>query len=199
MSWMFLSLGAATLVGLVGSGLFREGLADDQTVFVKMVQIHFSPFWVGIILCAILAATINCMSSQILVLSTTLVEDFYKKLLRKDASPKELLHISRLSVLLVGLLAFAIAWGKIGTIYALVHYAWSGLGSSFGPILIAALFAKNVNRYGAYFGIISGGIVSALWPLLPQSSFKIDPMIPAFAVSFLAIWLGSLKRRTQIA
>jgi sodium/proline symporter len=188
MTWMTLALAAATLVGLVGAAFFSKEIADPQHVFIDLVKNNFSPFLVGLILCAVLAVIINAMSSQVLIVSSTLTEDFYKRLFRKNASSKELLFVSRIGVVLIALIAFAIAYAKISTIYTLVLYAWSGLGSSFGPLLLLSLYSKKVNKYGAWVGILVGGIIAAFWPYV-GSNFPIDipPMIPAFTLSFLSI------------
>lgn len=192
MSWMLLSLAAATLVGLVGSAYFKGGIQDPEQIFVQMVKDLFHPLLIGFILCAVLAATINAMSSQVLVLSSNLTEDFYKRMIRKHASSKELLLISRLGVLLVSLIAFGIAYAKLSTIYSLVLYAWSGLGSSFGPLLLLTLYSGRVNKYGAWAGIIGGGAVSALWPYFNKfSPLTIPSLLPGFATGFLLILLIS--------
>jgi sodium/proline symporter len=137
MSWMIASLGGATLVGLVAISYFKSGgIKDPEHVFIEMVKDSFHPILIGFILCAVLAATINAMSSQVLVLSSTLTEDLYKRLFRKSASSRELLLVSRFGVILVSLVAFGIAYGNISSIYNLVLYAWSGLGASFGPLLL---------------------------------------------------------------
>lgn len=192
MSWMVLALSAATLVGLVGIAFFNRPLADESEVFIQMVKNSFHPFLVGLILCAVFAATINAMSSMVLVLSSSLTEDIYKKVFHPRASSKELLFVSRMGVILVSVIAFIIAFGKIDTIYGLVLYAWSGLGASFGPLLLLCLYMKKINKYGAWTGIIAGGLVAALWPLV-EKKFPIDipPLPPAFAVSMLSIWLVS--------
>src|SRR5690606_29416337 len=111
-----------------------------------------------------LAATTNVMAAQILVVASNLSEDFYKRLFRKDASPKELLFISRVSVILISFIGFIIAFFKISSIYKLVLYSWSGLGASFGPLLLLSLYSKSINKYGAYAGILVGGLSSAIWP-----------------------------------
>src|SRR5262249_7859731 len=106
MSWMLLSLTAATFVGLVGIAFFAGRQIDSELVFVEMVRESFPPFFVGFILCAVLAATINAMSSQVLVLTSTITEDFYKRIFRKDASSKELLIVARAGVIAVSVVAF---------------------------------------------------------------------------------------------
>jgi len=201
MSWMVCALGAATLVGLVGIAFFKEGLQNTELVFIDMVKNFFPPFFVGLILCAVLAATINAMSSQVLVLSSSITEDFYKRLFRKNASSKELLIVARTGVVIVAAVAFAIAYGKISSIYSLVLYAWSGLGCSFGPLLLLSLYWKKINKYGAWAGILVGGIVSALWPYIDDFfSLKIPAMLPGFIASLLCIIAISLitKKRKAI-
>ncbi len=192
MSWMVLSLGAATLVGLVGIPFFKAQLADPEMLFIKMVQASFSSFIVGFVLCAILAATINAMSSQVLVLTSSLTEDFYKRLFRPHASSKELLAVSRSGVLIVGIIAFFIAFSKTHTIYSLVQYAWCGIGSSFGPLVLLSLYSNRVNKFGAWAGILGGGIIAATWPLVnPLLPYSISPMLPAFLTGLLLILVVS--------
>ncbi|MES2199246.1 MAG: sodium/proline symporter [Chlamydiota bacterium] len=192
MTWMTLALSAATLVGLVGTAYFTQGLHDPEHIFIELVKDHFPPFLVGLILCAILAATINAMSSQVLVVSSSLTEDFYKKIFHKDASSKELLIVSRLGVVFITLLAFLIAYAKISTIYSLILYAWSGLGASFGPLLLLSLYSRKINKYGAWVGILTGGILAAVWPYFnTRFSLEIPTLLPAFTCSFLSILIVS--------
>lgn len=198
MSWMVISLAAATLVGLVGIAYFTTGLADPELVFIEMVKDNFHPFFIGMILCAVLAATINAMSSQVLVLSSNLTEDFYKKLFRKNASSKELLIVSRVGVVLVAVVAFFISYIKPSSIYTLVLYAWSGLGSAFGPLLLLSLYWKKINKYGAWAGILIGGGCAAFWPYFNELfETAIPSMIPAFSCSFASILLVSYLTQTK--
>ena len=196
MTWMVLSLGAATLVGLVGIAFFNGQLANPELVLIEMVKKSFSPLILGFVLCAIIAAAINAMSSQILVLSSSLAEDLYKKLWRTHASSKEILFISRMGILLVTCVAFLIAFRQTNTIYELVLYAWSGIGASFGPLVILSLYAKKTNKYGAWAGILTGGITSALWPLFDKT---LAPLIPGFFLSMLSIVAISYLTRHKLS
>ncbi|MDQ5956714.1 MAG: sodium/proline symporter [Candidatus Rhabdochlamydia sp.] len=195
MSWMILSISASTLVGLVGILYFQQGLEDPQQLFVLMVRDSFTPFFVGFILCGVLAATINAMSAQVLILSSNISEDFYKRLIRKTASSKERLVVARIGIILVGFLAFFIAYSKISSIYSLVMYAWSGLGCSFGPLILLCLYWKKVNKYGAWAGILTGGMTAAIWPYF---NAKIPSMIPGFFVGLIAIYAVSKLTQNKI-
>lgn len=191
MTWMTIALAAATLIGLLGIPFFNHSLPEASEVFILMVRETFSPFFVGLILCAVFAATINAMSSMVLVLSSSLTEDLYKKW-KPASTPKTLLKVSRLSVILVSLIAYCIAAGRIDTIYGLVLYAWSGLGAAFGPLLLLCLYMKGITKYGAWTGILVGGIAAAIWPVLSGNlPLSIPPLPPAFVLSFLSIWIVS--------
>ncbi|MBI5273692.1 MAG: sodium/proline symporter, partial [Chlamydiales bacterium] len=121
-----------------------------------------------------------------------IAEDFYKRIFRKDASSKELLFISRMSIFIIAILAYFIAASKNQSIFNLVSYAWFGLGSSFGPLLIFSLYSKTVNRYGAWAGILSGGGIAAIWPVINSVfSMNIPTLIPAFGISCLSILVFS--------
>ena len=155
---------------------------------------------VGFILCAVLAATINAMSSQVLVLSSSLTEDFYKRLVRTTTSSKELLLVSRLGVVLVAIAAYVIAFRKTSTIYSLVEYAWSGIGSSFGPLVIFSLYSKRINKFGAWVGIVCGGVVAGSWPYFNRllGIMPISPMLPGFFISSAAILIVSHLRKHKV-
>ncbi len=192
MSWMLLMMAAATLVGLVGTIYFKEGLSDPQVIFIEMVKETFHPFAVGLILCAILAATINVMSSQLLILSSILTEDITQRFY-KNIKQKNLLIISRFFVVIPALFALSIAYQKVSSIYDLVHYAWSGLGASFGVLILVALYSNKINKYGAMASIVTGGLTAAIWPYANPLLFsiEIDSLIPGFIFSFCSAYFVS--------
>jgi sodium/proline symporter len=184
-SWQFLALGGATVLGLFGVYFFPNGLADPEQVILEIVKATLDPFFAGLTLCAVLAATTNVMAAQTLYVASNLSEDFYKKLMGRPVGSKELLVVSRLAVLAVGAVAFLIAFFKISTIYQLVLYSWSGLGSAFGPLLLVSLYSKKINQFGALAGILVGGFVAAIWVLLGSD---IPSMIPGFFSSLITLF-----------
>jgi sodium/proline symporter len=185
-SWQTIALLAATLIGLIGVYMFPQGVKESQEVILDIVKTTFPPFFAGLVLCAILAATTNVMAAQILVVASNLAEDIYKRLFRKMATPIELLWVTRGSVVFISLIGFIIAYFKITTIFQLVLYAWSGLGASFGPLLLLSLYMKNLNRFGAFAGILAGGLTAAVWPLFKEP-FGIGAMVAGFVISIVVI------------
>lgn len=197
MSWQILALAAAAAVGLVGIGFFPQGLENPQLIFMQMVQTLFTPFFGGIILCAIIAANMSTMDSQILVCASVLSEDFYKHMVRREATEKQLLRASRASVILVSVVALLLAYNKNSTVLDVVFYAWSGLGSAFGPLVLMSLYSKSINRYGAIAGIVVGGVVAGIWPMVNPyvTTLDVPSMIPGFFLSLGSIALVSKATR----
>lgn len=127
LSWQTICLIAATLIGLLAQGYFLSPLHNPELAFVDIVVSLFPPFIAGLVLCAVLAATISTIDSQVIVLVSILSEDFYHRFLRKSASQREVVVTSRLATLGVCAISFWIAARQSSTIMNLVMYAWSGL------------------------------------------------------------------------
>lgn len=197
MAWQVMTLTAACIIGLIGIAFFPEGIANSELVFVDMVKIIFNPIVAGFILCAVLAANMSTMDSQILVCASILSEDFYKAFFGKNASQKKLLLISRLSVILVSFIALGISFSKNPSVADAVAYAWYGLGSSFGPLVLMSLYSKNTNRFGAIAGIVVGSVVSSTWHLVNDyvTDYTVPAMIPGFFLSLASIYFVSLATR----
>jgi sodium/proline symporter len=197
-AWQIIVLSAAVWIGFLAIAFFAQGISNPQMVFVDMVTTLFHPFFAGFILCAVLAASMSTMDSQILVCASVLSEDLYPAIV-KNASSDAKLRISRLGVVGVSLLAMLLSFNKSTTIMDTVSYSWAGLGSAFGPLVLSALYAKRVNRYGAIAGIIAGGSMAMAWPHLNPliMEYSLPSMIPGFCFSFLFIQLISYLTRNQ--
>jgi sodium/proline symporter len=199
MGWQMMTLTAACAVGLIGISFFAEGLQNPQLVFVEMVKMLFNPLIAGFILCAVLAANMSTMDSQILVCASILSEDFYKRMFGQEASQKKLLLVSRLSVVLVSLFALGLAFAKNASVLEAVRYAWDGLGASFGPLVLMSLYSKKTNKYGAIAGILVGSVVAACWHFVNHllTDYTVPAMLPGFFLSLASIYIVSLATRTE--
>lgn len=197
MTWQLIALVAAAAIGLVGIPYFAEGLANPELVFIEMVKSMFHPLLAGFILCGVLAASMSTMDSQILVCGSVISEDLYKNLFKRPVSPKELLFVTRLGVVLVSALSLFLALNKNSTILEAVLYAWSGLGCAFGPLVLMSLYSKKANKYGAIAGVLIGGIIAGTWNMINPylTDLAIPSMIPGFFLSLLSI--SVVSRLTQ--
>lgn len=208
MSWMLV-----TLIGALGTGLAglayatRTGLevTDPETIFILLSDVLFHPLITGFLLAAILAAIMSTISSQLLVSSSSLTEDFYAVFLRRNAPQKELVMVGRLAVLGVSLAAIYLAWNPENSVLGLVANAWAGFGAAFGPLVILSLIWKRMTRNGALAGIVVGAATVLVWIYAPvladggRLSSVIYEIVPGFVFSFLAIVGVSLMGKAPAA
>ncbi len=194
MGWVAISLSFAVVVGLVGLVCLDAPLAagDHEKIFMVMVNELVPTVLAGVFLAAILAAIMSTADSQLLVTSSALTEDFYKVLLRKEASDVELVWVSRFAVVLVAVCAWFFARNPDSSVLALVSYAWAGFGATFGPIILLSLYWKRMTRNGALAGIVAGGITVIVWKQLSGGFFDLYEIVPGFAISIIAIIIVSL-------
>ncbi len=194
MIWVAVSLLMAVVVGMVGRAGLAEELsgADSERVFMLLIDAVFHPLLAGVMLSAILAAVMSTADSQLLVSSSALTEDLYKVLLRRSASQRELVWVSRLAVIAIALIAFVIALDPESKVLDLVSYAWGGFGATFGPIILLSLFWRRMTRAGAVAGIIAGGVTVIAWKNLSGGIFELYEIVPGFLISVVAIVVVSL-------
>ncbi len=193
--WVLISLTAAVLIGVSGRMFLGDILTDggaQETVYITMVTRIFPVFIAGIFLSAILAAIMSTADSQLLVTASAITEDFYHNKIRPNASPNELMWISRICVMAVAVIAALIATNQNSTVLGLVEYAWAGFGSAFGPLVLCSLFWRRTNKYGAYAGIIAGGVVDLIWAQLSGGLFDLYEIVPGFLCGLIAIFVVSL-------
>jgi sodium/proline symporter len=176
--WVAISLFFGCIIGVIGRAylfptiLGTAGEGSEETVFIAMITKVFTediriPFIGGLFLCGILAAIMSTADSQLLVTASSVAEDIYRQIFHPDADQKKVLGISRITVVVVAVLAYLIAWNPNSSIMGLVSNAWAGLGAAFGPIVLMSLFWRRTNFYGAVTGIISGGATVLIWDYLP--------------------------------
>ncbi|WP_142254833.1 sodium/proline symporter PutP [Bacillus thuringiensis] len=199
--WMTISIIGAMLTGLIGIAYYAKNnatLQDPEMVFVTFSNILFHPYITGFLLSAILASIMSSISSQLLVISSAVTEDFYKTFFRRNASDKELVFIGRLSVLVVAMIAVVLAYHPSDTILTLVGYAWAGFGSAFGPAILLSLYWKRTNKWGVLAGMIVGAVVVIAWVQIPSLKAIMYEMVPGFFCSLLTVIVVSLLTKEPV-
>ena len=216
--WLIVTLTAAIFIAFLGrSYIFADGTSlaaillpagNQQNIFITVVQKLFPGFIAGLLLAAIIAASMSTADSQLLVASSSFASDLYKPLIRKGkATDNEVTWASRIVVLVVAIVAFAIAASGLGdnsawasNIMSMVENAWGLFGAAFGPVVILSLFWRRLNYKGAVAGIIGGAAVDVLWLVLftntivknPLVSTGVYEIVPGFIVGALITILVSL-------
>ncbi len=196
--WVVISLLAAIVIAYlgrmtVGAELLQEG--SQKLVFVRLARTLFPPFLAGLLLAAIIAASMSTADSQLLVASSSFTSDIYKPVLRKNASDKELLWVGRIVVVVVSVIAYFIA-GSQGkgaqAIMNMVENAWGLFGAAFGPVVLLSLFWKRFTYKGALAGIISGAVVDIVWLIWLNPITGVYEILPAFIIGLILSVIVSL-------
>lgn len=188
-AWTFLILIFAAMIGIVGRldfGLDPE-LKGNELVFIQMVRKIFPGVISGILLSAVLAASMSTADSQLLSASSSLTSDVYKPLIRKNrASDRELMWVGRFVVLTEALVALVIAADpRSGSIMDLVENAWGLFGAAFGPAILLSLFWRKFNFEGAVTGIVVGANIDIFWLIFLKDT-GVYEILPGFAAGTLA-------------
>lgn len=196
--WVVLSLAAVTLIAyfgrmLVGSELLENGM--QKTVFIKLARDLFPGAIAGMLLAAIMAASMSTADSQLLVASSAFTSDIYRPILRKKASDKEVLWVGRGVVLVVSIVAYFIASSKgdgAQAIMNLVENAWGVFGAAFGPVIILSLFWRRFTYKGAVAGVLGGALTDVVWLMFLSKSTGIYEILPGFIVGALCAVVTTL-------
>jgi sodium/proline symporter len=208
--WTILAYGGAAVIGVVGitlvhyaqvptDGLIGEG-ADPERILPLLANTLF-PLWIaGILISGAVAAMMSTADSQLLITTSTIVEDFYSRALKKDISQKKLVLMSRLVTIGVGAAAFLLAKASDDLIYDVVSLAWAGLGASFGPSILLSLHWKRMTGAGVLASMITGAVSTALWKWIPGLDDVISVRFVSFVLAIIAaivVSLASSKPRNQ--
>lgn len=198
--WVVISLTAAVFIGVLGRYLLPTDAAlatqsGAENVFAHLAQLLFHPLLAGVVMAGILAATISSSDSYLLIAASAVSKNIFGSVIKKNATDKQIMHVSRAVLLLITVFGMVIAWDENSVIFEVVSFAWSGFGATFGPIILFSLFWKRVNRPGAIAGMLAGGISVFVWKLLLKplgGIFGIYELMPAFIVSCIFIVVVSL-------
>lgn len=193
--WTALILTMASVVGLVGHQFLGTHLPEgsQQLVFITVARNVFPALLAGIMLSAILAASMSTADSQLLASSSAFASDVYKPIFRKNASDREMLWAGRIVVGIICVVALIIAMSpNCQGIMALVECAWAAFGAAFGPTIVLSLYWKRFTYKGAVAGIVTGFVVDALWYAFLSGSTGLYEIIPGFLASLVAAVVVSM-------
>lgn len=205
--WMVIAYIGTFIIGSLGTVYLAGGdLANplmilsggaEETVFSATMQQMYPSFIAGLFLCAILAASMSTADSQLLSASSAVSLDIYKGLINKDADEKTVMNVSRITVLVIAAIAFVLSLNPASSIFGLVSYAWAGFGSTFGPLVILALFWRGMTNKGAIAGLIAGGVTVVLWHNLKGGIFNVYEILPGFIACLVFAVAVSLLDRNK--
>lgn len=198
MIWVTISLAVAVFIGIVGRQVLPTELLTKsaaENVFIKLATGSLPAILAGFVMAGILAATISSSDSYLLIAASAFSKNIYQGVLNKKASDKQVMAMSRLTLLVIALIAIVIALDENSVIFTIVSFAWAGFGATFGPLILFSLFWKRMTRAGAIAGMIGGAGMVFLWKLVISKfggAFGIYELLPAFIFSSICILVVSL-------
>ncbi|WP_199507073.1 MULTISPECIES: sodium/proline symporter PutP [unclassified Psychrobacter] len=202
MSWMIVSLIGALMTGFAGRAYVQKTamtLDDPETIFLVFTQFLFHPLVSGFLLAAILAAIMSTISSQLLVVSSSLTKDVYQLFFDREAPESRQVLVGRISVIVVAIVSIMLASDPNSSVLDLVSNAWAGFGAAFGPLVIFSLTWRRMNRNGAVAGMVVGALTVIVWiyggfTLADGTALNswLFAIVPGFVLSTIAIFAVSI-------
>ena len=198
MVWVVISLGVAVFIGIVGRQLYPTAhltKSAAENIFITLATSSLPPLLAGFVMAGILAATISSSDSYLLIAASALSKNIYQGVFKKDATDKQVMTVSRITLLVLAAIGIVIALDEKSVIFQIVSFAWAGFGATFGPLMLFSLFWKRINKAGAIAGMVSGAGMVFLWKLVISKlggAFAIYELLPAFIFSSICIVVVSL-------
>ena len=198
MIWVVISLGVAVFIGLVGRQIYPDAhltKSAAENIFITLATHSLPPLLAGFVMAGILAATISSSDSYLLIAASSLAKNIFQGVCKKNATDKQVMLVSRITLLVLTLIGVVIALDENSVIFQIVSFAWAGFGATFGPLMLFSLFWKRVNKAGAIAGMLSGAGMVFLWKLVISELggvFAIYELLPAFVFSSICIVVVSL-------
>jgi len=197
-TWCFIVLFAAVSIGLIGRAVFPAALNtanSAENIFTILSLSLFPPLLAGVVISGILAASMSSADSYMLIVSSSLANDIYKEVLKKDAGDRQVMWVGRITMLLATVFGVIVAISGSQSIFRVVSYAWAGLGAAFGPLVLFSLFWKRTTLPAAIAGMVTGVVVVVFWKNVIArfgGIFAVYELLPAFIISSLVILFVSL-------
>lgn len=196
--WVVVSMFCAVMIGLIGRSLMPTELLTQsaaESIFIVLAQTMLPAFFCGLVVSGILAASMSSASSYLLITGSSVAENIFRGVFKKDATDNQVLIVSRITLAAVLLFGIFVAWDENSVIFQVVSYAWAGLGASFGPLTLFSLYWRRTTKAGAIAGMVTGAATVLIWHNLIKplgGIFGIYELLPAFILGCVAIVVVSL-------
>ena len=205
MIWVVISLAVAVFIGIMGRTIFPTTHLTNsaaESIFITLSTSSLPAILAGFVMAGILAATISSSDSYLLIAASAVAKNVFQGVVNKKASDKQVMLVTRITLLVIALVAIVIALDENSVIFTIVSFAWAGFGATFGPLMLFSLFWKRTNRAGAIAGMIGGGVMVFIWKLVVRplgGILNIYELLPAFIFSSICIVAVSLLTKKPSA
>lgn len=197
--WVFIAMGITIFIGMVGLGMTKAGElgflsgSSSETIIVEiagLISRHgvLAAIVAGLILAGILAATMSTADSQMLAAASSVSQNIVQDFFKVKISEKKSLLVARLTIVVISLIGVFLARDPNSSVFNIVSFAWAGFGGAFGAVTLCALFWKRSNKWGAFAGMIGGGVMVFVWKYAISrlgGAWSIYELLPAFIFSLI--------------
>jgi len=182
---------APYLLGFMGIVLLPN-LSDPEMVIPTLAYTFFPGIFAALILSAVMAAIMSTSDSILMQAGTILSRDVYQRFIDKKASQNKLIIVSRLSVLLAGVIGIVVAVVQPPKVFDLVIFAFGTMGNAFLVPYVAAVYWRNANKVGVLSAMITGAVTNILWESFAwQDVTGFHPFLAGLLVSIIAMIIGN--------
>ena len=201
--WAIPGITGAFFVGIVALmyfGKFQFQSIDPEQAMPMLASHLLHPIIAGLFISGAVAAMMSTADSQLLVSTSAITEDLIHQYLNINISNINLVRLSRTVIIILGLIAYGIAlYSEINgnNIFSVVSYAWSGLGSAFGPSLVMTLWWEKTTRKGVIAGILTGFFTTIIWANIPELKGIVSERLTSFLFAFIALYVVSTLTQNE--
>ncbi len=172
---------------------------DTNYIFLTFVITYLPVGLVGLVLAAILSASMSSTSAELNALASTTVIDIYKRLLRKDASERHYLVVSKLATVFWGIYAiiFALYANRLGTLIEAVNILGSLFYGTILGIFLVAFYLKSVGGTSTFLAAILAEVTVILCYIFTDIPYLWYNVIGCLGLVLLALLLERLLSRSS--
>ncbi|GAA0590902.1 sodium/proline symporter [Virgibacillus siamensis] len=186
--WTILAYSGAFMIGICAITMYSQGSFADVEIILPTMILELMPPWIaGILLAGVLAAIITTADSQLMVVTSSVSEDIINKSMGINLTEKQLIWVSRISVIFFGLIGMTIALVSESLLYLVVSWAWAGVGCTLSPAILMAFFWKRYSGAGVIATILAGLISTVIWISTPLESIITSKFTTFFIAAFFGI------------
>ena len=179
MIWFCVVFTGMWLLGIAGHFMI-EDLNNNENIFFRLSNEIFHPAIQGILLAAVVSAIMSTADSQILVCSSSISIDLGIK--------QNTLKLSRIITGIVILASALIAVLIPEKIFSRVLFAWTAMGSSFGPAVISKIMKWKISAIHLLTSIMLGFVLAVIFFLLPNTPGDWLERVMPFMISLALIY-----------
>lgn len=185
---MLLISPAISFIAFASSSMFPNidpGMALMATTTVMPTVIG------GILLAAATAFIVTTGNSYLLSAATNVTYDIVGKYMKKEASDKQLLGMTKFFIILLGVVSYILI-RFFPTVLEVQMYAYTVYGAGLTPALLAVFFWKRVNMAGGISSMVTGVVTTLIWEILLGKPFELNSVIVALPVAVIVLIVVTL-------